>query len=497
VVYTPRPLADAIVHALGDDGRAKWLEPCVGGGVFLQALSNLGVPAERIRGLDVEIASEPFDSFARTIRGRDFLSWSLKTRERFRRVVANPPFLALNRLPADVQRAALTVRMPGGGTVPLGANCWLAFLCASISLLERNGSLGFVLPAAWEYSDYGAQLRRVVPRAFEHTEVHRSQNPLFSTVQDGSTVLIARGYRGGIGSRRGVTLRLSHPSGEGLIEAVRTSKPTPSSSNAVLTPIGNKVLFGSSGLAKPRKTGTETWQRLLDVLEIRIGGVTGDARYFLLTEEERAKRGLPQSALRPVLSKASHLVGGRVTEEAWQKLRDDGHRVWLFDPPPSQLTHEAVRAYLELPSSDGGCRRNAFKVRRREPWFRTPIQPAIDGFMSGMSSWGPWVVFREMPRLAATNTLYLVRFLKGNSPDERAAWAMWLLTTEASSRLRRIGRRYADGLVKFEPGDLGRLMVRTPPRTENAYAKYIVAVGKMLDGDVPGCRKIADTFFGH
>ena len=72
-----------------------------------------------------------------------------------------------------------------------------------------------------------------------------------------------------------------------------------------------------------------------------------------------------------------------------------------------------MKAYLERTVKDGGCKRRALKVRSRDPWYRTPLEPVIHGFMSGMSGWGPWVVFREMPRLAATNTLYVVRFLDG------------------------------------------------------------------------------------
>ena len=110
------------------------------------------------------------------------------------------------------------------------------------------------------------------------------------------------------------------------------------------------------------------------------------------------------------------------------------------------------------------------------------MQPKIDGFMSGMSGWGPWVVFRQMPRLAATNTLYMVRFLGVVDLDERAAWAMWLLTSEAARLLRRIGRRYADGLVKFEPGDIAELPIGRPTQTVGAYKSYRQALGCFFKG---------------
>jgi hypothetical protein len=53
-VYTEQALADAIVHRLGDDGTASWLEPSVGPGAFLVGIASLGVKAARITALDIE-----------------------------------------------------------------------------------------------------------------------------------------------------------------------------------------------------------------------------------------------------------------------------------------------------------------------------------------------------------------------------------------------------------------------------------------------------------
>jgi len=160
VVFTPRPLAVAMVAALGDLPRAMWLEPCVGAGVFLSALNDSGVSSKRIRAIDLATTAHPNDANARTLRGVEFLSWSVATRERFSRIVANPPFIALNCLAKRIQRHATEICIPGTESkVSLGANAWYAFLCASVSLLSLGGSLAFVLPAAWEYSNYAAPLR--------------------------------------------------------------------------------------------------------------------------------------------------------------------------------------------------------------------------------------------------------------------------------------------------------------------------------------------------
>lgn len=505
VVFTPRPLADAMLQALGDQQHATWLEPCVGGGVFLEALAAAKVAPSRIRGLDVATTSSPQDQLARTLRGEEFLRWSQSTTERFSRIIANPPYIALNRMPCSVQSAALRIVVPGTTrTVALGANSWFAFLSASIALLRRRGSLAFLLPAAWEYADYAAPLRASIRQLFETVEVHRCRQPLFKAVLEGSVVLLARHYHGA--SSRGeapLVKRVSYRTPDALIRALGTNRPANVNPRDrvinISTGRSSDALEGATAQSEPstRRTSTtpQTKKRLGDVIQIRLGGVTGDADYFVLSDEQRVQHNLPCAVCRPVIARARHLRAGTIGPDNWRQLRDDGERVWLFDPRPSQIGLEAVNRYLELSPEDGGCDRKALKVRSRDPWYRTPIQRHIDGFMSGMSGWGPWVVFRETPRLAATNTLYVVHFRAGETADERAAWAMWLLTSEAARHLHRIGRRYADGLVKFEPGDIAELPIATPPQTCGAYGAYQRAVRLLLKGQKTASRREADKWF--
>src|ERR1051325_6570655 len=91
-VYTPEPLARAMVHTLGNSLRDLWLEPCVGKGVFLKALSEIGVDADRITAIDLMEEPEVTDSLACTIRGTDFLSWAGSTQQRFTKIIGNPPY---------------------------------------------------------------------------------------------------------------------------------------------------------------------------------------------------------------------------------------------------------------------------------------------------------------------------------------------------------------------------------------------------------------------
>ena len=228
------------------------------------------------------------------------------------------------------------------------------------------------------------------------------------------------------------------------------------------------------------------------IAKIGLGGVTGDANFFLMNEEKRASLKLPTEVLTPVVSKAKHLNSPLLSESLWEHLKSSGQRVWLFNPPVAWSEHPHVKNYLDMDQLQGGCNRKAYKVSIRDPWYRTPMPSVPDAFLSGMSQHGPWLCINETGQVNATNTLYVVKFPSRNRRD----WYMWalaLLSSEARHQIRRIGRRYADGLVKCEPGPLGGIALPRLRIDADHKALYIKAVAALLTWDTGLSKKIADS----
>ncbi len=470
-VYTPLPLAEAMARLLPDAGEAEWLEPCVGQGVFLDALNEAGVDRGRIFAVELDTHDGLNHKCGTYLPGTDFLSWAIETDRRFDRVIGNPPYLPLHRVPPDVRAAALrTLRPDGRRTVPPKANCWYAFLCACLGLLRPGGGLCFVLPSAWEYADYAADLRETVSRRFAHVAVYRSENSIFTGVLDGCVVLVAAGY-GGI---PGTPMRRTFRTGDELLAALAstTGPVTTSGERTERPPPSALVQFG-------------------DVARVRIGGVTGESGYFLLTETERIARGLPRSSVRPVVTRARHVIQSAIRSVDWRAIRDADERVWLFSPGESDLLHPAVAKYLKCGQDCGVPARQ--KVKAREPWYRTRLPPRPDGVMSGMTPYGPWVCLNRTPGLSATNTLYTVHFHRRLPHAMRASWALSLLSSHVAAQHATLGRRYSDGLLKFEPRDVMNLVVPVPPASsEGAEIAYQKAVRALLGGNPNQARAIAD-----
>lgn len=473
-VSTPGPLADAIILRLGTGPRLSWLEPCVGSGIFIEKLKDKGVSNRRITAIDLDRHPHPNDKYAATIRGRDFLRWYSQTTLRVDRILANPPFLRIKNLPPILRTSALQVKGPQGEDLTIGSNCWYAFLCACLKLLKPKGSLGFVLPAAWDYADYATPLRTHIQASFRQVEVHRSYTPIFADVKDGAVVLFGEGFH------------------EPPQQAKRFEYET---AEKLIANLCRASCFKPTKYFQIQFEPNHPECRLGDIATIRIGTVTGDSRFFLLNEEQRIANALPVYSLKPVISKACHLISSELNRTRWEKLRKNGKRIWLFCPADTARGHKAVSTYLRLPAIRGGCNRSASKVKSRNPWYRPQIHPKCDGFMSGMSTAGPWICFSSMPHLCATNTLYVVTF-KNNIPrSEKYAWALSLLTSSARKSLRSNCRIYAVGLRKYEPSDLSEIILPKPLNARTARKCYRQAVEALLRNDESQAISIADKFF--
>src|SRR5262249_23859558 len=104
----------------------------------------------------------------------------------------------------------------------------------------------------------------------------------------------------------------------------------------------------------------------------------------------------------------------------------------------------------------------------------------------------PWLCINEMPRLNATNTLYVASF-NAATPDAWYMWALALLSSTAAQQIRRLGRRYPSGLIKYEPGSLMEVCLPRLKPGANYKSMYARAVSALLAGNAGTAKAIADS----
>ena len=473
---TPGVLADLVVQLASQDEASTWLDPCAGSGQLVEAAIRAGVSKNAILAVDLQRELPRLTALGvEKCLGVDFLDWARTTSRRFDRVIANPPYIRIRELQESLARSALDLK-PDEVKVARTGNYWVPFLVGGMRVLNRGGTLVYILPAAWEYANYAKDVRALCGEVFCELDVHRVDKPMFDDVDDGAVIIVGRGYAKDCAS---VTRHFRYPNLDMLIESTiscdgrfaREDIPTP----ATFSLKDDEVSF-------------------MDIADVRLGAVTGDARYFLLRESERLTLNLPLSTVRPILSRAKHLLGPQIDADIWTKLLEANERIWLFWPSEGDLADPHVRSYLELSEQAGGCRRDSFKVNSRDPWYQVPIPDTFDAFLTGMSERRIWVSLNCLPDLTVSNTLYGIRFKNCATTEEKAAWCLSMLSTATARSRSRLIRRYPQGLVKLEPSDIAQLVLRRPKRIEGASALYRMAVQLMLSGDYVSARRLVDRW---
>lgn len=466
-IYTPWPLASAMVEACFVGPEQVWLEPSFGEGVFLKALASRNVSPSQVFGIELDDSAVGADGLCVAMTGVDALSWLRDCGRSFDVVLGNPPYASLSAVSADIRAAAQSIKVPGLCDVglPGTANLWIAFVYAGIARLNIGGALCFVLPSAFEHATYAEKLRAALPRLFGSVSLYRSSRSLFPRVQDGCVVLLAKDFGG---RSQGID-RIGCSGLEDVINALREARPAEVQSD----------ISGFRGAVSLR-----------DFATLRLGGVTGDVSYFVMRESQRLDFGLPEEAFVPVLSRARHLVSPNIGRPEWERLKARDEPVWLFRPIDCMLRRKSVRSYLAAGIA-GACRTEGYKVRSRQTWYHTTLPPRVDALVSGLSSGYPRISLVKWRALSATNTLYTLQFDRALSINTRFGIAASLLTSVVRQQLKRSARIYTSGLVKVEPRDL--MSVYLPGFREDVdyrreYAKIFTAHGE-------GSTERADKLF--
>ena len=109
----------------------------------------------------------------------------------------------------------------------------------------------------------------------------------------------------------------------------------------------------------------------------------------------------------------------------------------------------------------------------------------------------PFLVLREMKGLSASNTLYVVRFISKTTRLEKAALGLLLLTSVVRKELSRRARAYADGLLKFEPSDLGSVRIPVVIARRDVVALFRRATEALLEGCSEDASSIADAWLAR
>ena len=457
--FTPPEIAAYLVDWAIRSRDDTVLEPSCGEASFLMAagdrLNDLGAKplfwGEQLHG--VEIYSESARRAERLMQDANYDAcvsvgdfFTHEPAIAYSAVIGNPPFVRYQNFSGEARARGLEAALAQGVRLSGLASSWAAFVVKAASHLRSDGRLALVLPAELLSVNYAQEVRRFLLRRFARVRLIMFEERVFPDVLEEVVLLLAEGTGGAqcleVHQAKDVQSLASVESATWVSHDPGQEKWTP-------------VLVAQDAFTTYQALADEQFEELGDWGGAYLGAVTGNNKYFSLTQAEALERQLGDDALTRISPPGTrHLQGLNFTETVWEQLLKEGARCLLFYP--SDELSDAAQRYIEAGEQMGVAK--AYKCRVRRPWWRVPLVEAPDLFLTYMNHDRPRLV-SNAARSHILNSVYGIRLSPGRQQLGRDVLPIACLNSVTLLGSEIVGRAYGGGLLKMEPREADKLPI--------------------------------------
>ncbi|MBK6025783.1 methylase of polypeptide subunit release factors [Brevundimonas nasdae] len=469
VVYTPAPIAAALVALLDHLGvvmSGDVLEPSVGDGAFLTALTDHGARPERTLAIDID--PQRLNTLAAGRPGLathcgDFIQYVLdRPGSRFDLIVGNPPYIRRKNFDVGFSETLDALSKRQAYPRPNLKNAWAAFVIAAESVLSQDGALAFVVPYELMNVDYGLALQREVFPRFERIDILVPKEKAFKQIDQDAVVIIARRRAQDLGVFVHDVANLEVKTlGHGTRIDYAPGSPIA---------INLKAFLLTDQAAALLRRIQSTAPTVADVCRSHTGIVTAANDYFILTREAVERRELAAWA-KPILKRSAYLPSGPIfTAEDFARLSQTlPSQVIDFNGFSRQdLTPAAVR-YVEEGEASGVD--GSYKARNRQTWFHIPMTPKSRGLFFKRSFAYPRLCVNEADAYV-TDTAYVIHMGEGRTV-EALCYSFYNSLTLLFCEV--LGRFYGGGVLELTPKEFRALPLYYSEPTPAAFKDFAAA----------------------
>lgn len=477
----------------------RFLDPSYGGCAFLQAaavrLESLGCkePVSQVFGVDIDgDAVEHLDAFANgrsveNFRTADFLGVGPDAfGSRFHVVAGNPPYVRHHILSDNLVEQARLALQGSPFRLPRTSGYWAYFVLHSLAFLEKGGRLAMLLPVALLNAEYAAAVRKALTESFANVRLALVKGRLVEDAEEAIVVILADGF----GSpNEGSTISLLD-GGQAVHEWCKGDGDGRPFDLAHAGSGWKAVLLGSRCKELlARLVQHDDVRDLGSLARVRIGVVTGANRFFVLSQVQANKLGLPASSLRFALDSGTHLHSLSVEKKDLEAIRNQGHNMRLLAVSPNGRS-AAVKRYIK--SSAGRIAARNAKCRQRKVWYRIVDLAVPDAFFPYVNDWSPRIVLNAAGALC-TNAIHRIWWNVDAAGFDARLLALSSLTSLAGLSAEIYGRHYGGGALKLELGEVRKILIAVPKVEKKLLSSAFRQASRYLsDGSLDEARAVAD-----
>ncbi len=470
--YTPTDLIDFMVTYLKKEKQdfSKILEPSAGDGRFFSSLLPLCGSAKAIERFSDKVHDirQRYGDKKLDIQMTDFIHFSMECNEKYSLVIGNPPYINPKMMDdEDLESTKKLCRMEGLKPSVM-QNMWLAFVLGACRVLERNGTIFFVLPMEFLQVQYAERLREHLEKKFNTIHIITFEVPVFSSIEQEVCLVYLTNRRVNLPYILYEVYEDASASKPIFQNTIQKNKPLKKWSNAVLTDDDIVLLQNTAkSYSAIKKMGISA-----------PGIVTGGNKYFIITEQQMKEYECEGQVLK-ILQKASCISENTIMidEKAVNKLREEKKPMYLLNLSGTAKTElsRKLKNYLKWAgnqSTDDIKLKDRYKCANRTPWYGVPIVNKGDVIFFKRYHIIPRV-YSNRADIHTTDAGYHIRLNEGWDKDS-LVFCFYNSLTLAQCEFE--GRYYGGGVSELVPSEFKELTI--PYR--NIKSEDIEALDRMF-----------------
>ncbi|WP_328588682.1 N-6 DNA methylase [Arthrobacter cheniae] len=451
--FTPEAITRFIAQWAIRSCDDRVMEPSTGDAAFLvsaverlQKLAGPGVHAPQVDGVEIHTES------ARIARARveeaggvaditvsDF--FQVAPRPLYSAVIGNPPYIRYQDFAGESRTRSREAALKVGVSLTALASSWAAFTIHSALFLQPGGRMGLVLPAELLSVNYAAAVRQFLFDHFRSVELVLFTEQVFPDAEADVVLLLAEGFGEGPTDHATIHQAKDAAALATMGDPLTWTPQDPAGKWTGLLVAADAIEPLQTLRTRGHFTDLEVWG------DTTLGMVTGNNSFFALSPARVAELGLTRKDLVRLSPPGSaHLRGLDLTTSKMTSLGQQDKATWMFRP--STEPSPAAQAYIDTGHRAGVDQ--AYKCRVRKPWYRVPLLPSADLFLTCMNADTPRLTTNSAGahHLNSVHGVYLAEELRVLG---RELLPLASLNSVTLLNAEMVGRSYGGGILKLEP----------------------------------------------
>ena len=464
---SPRPLAQALADWAIQTVSDRVLEPSSGGGIIVKSaisrLLELGAtrPEKQVWACDIDPRALAETAECNRPHAPYLVRGNFLTRQQsdfggrtFDVIIGNPPYVRLHTM-ETADRVLARKAVPSTCSLDAKASLWAYFPLHAFKFLSPGGRMGWILPETVLHARYGREVLDWATQNFDKCIAVSLRERCFESEGAKERVVVLLLVGAGGKSAQGVEM-VEFGSAQECIAclpklATTTSPGLPQLNGHAVPHLVSDVAATAAQVLE----ASEELKRFGDFADVKIGVVTGNNKFFVLDDQQRASAQLNRRHFKRIVSKFTDLGDAMAfSAKSFEKVPNAERKTWLLCPSPNSVDRRLARHLKTYGKTAIDTNRT---MEKRSHWQVPVLGEPPDAFFRYMGKIGPRMVLNDAGYFC-TNTIHRVFFSKGVSKAVQRAICLSLHSSYSQLYAEFEGRQYGSGVLKFEPSETKRLL---------------------------------------